>query len=365
MDGLEPGQGVRLRDVMEDVDRWLAEGAPVAMAVVLATWGSAPRGVGARLAVAPGPRLAGSVSGGCVEAAVAEVGLACLADSLPRRLAFGVTDEAAWSVGLACGGRIDVFVAPVNPVVQRAVHARLAADRPVAMATVLSGPGDWVGRARVDDLDGCVVDYLPQMLTGPVAPAITARLGGAAPGVETIAAADGWVAEVFVEVFAPAPTLVMVGAGHIAQALTDLAAVLGWRTVVVDPRSAFATPERFPRADRRALGWPAEVLPALPLTAACAVAVLSHEPRLDDGALIAALSSPAFYVGALGSPVTQARRRRRLAAAGLDEAAIDRLRGPIGLDLGARSPAEIALAVLAEALAAWRGRPDAAPRGPA
>jgi xanthine dehydrogenase accessory factor len=344
-----------MRDIVADLDRWLAAGLPVSVATVLGTWGSAPRGVGARMAIAPGPRLAGSVSGGCVESQVAEAGLACLADGRPRRLAFGVADETAWSVGLACGGRIDVLVSRLDPRVYGAIRSRLVADEPVAAATVVGGPDDWLGRARVESPAGPVMDALPEPLSAAVGEAVAASLAGTPPGLRSVDALDGRAAEVFIEAFPPTPTLVTVGAGHIAQALVGLTTRLGWRTAVIDPRAAFATPERFPDVDQMIVAWPDEALRALPLTASFAVAVLSHDPRLDDPALVAALPSPAFYVGALGSPVTQAARRQRLVARGLAPAVVDRLHGPIGLDLGGRAPAEIALAILAEALGAWHG----------
>ena len=168
-------------------------------------------------------------------------------------------------------------------------------------------------------------------------------------------------AEAFIDVLRPMPTLVVVGGVHIAVALVDLARTLGFRTVVVDPRPAFANRERFPHADRLEPSWPDEALARLGLTSGTAVAVLTHDPKLDDPALRAALPSAAFYVGALGSQRTQAKRRQRLLDAGLSEADVARLRAPIGLDLGGRSPEEIALSVMAEVVAARNGRESARP----
>jgi xanthine dehydrogenase accessory factor len=340
-----------MREILSDVDRWRAAGEAVALATVVSTWGSAPRREGAKLAVSAAGAMAGSVSGGCVEGALVEEARGVLRDGRPRLVRYGVADETAWSVGLACGGRIEVFVAPLQADVYEAERDALAGELALAAATVIAGPDGLLGRA------------LLVSASGEVRGSIDAGLDAAARDAAALALADGasrrialGPAEVFVEALLPAPTIVIVGGVHVAVTLAALARSLGFRVVVVDPRAAFATPERFPHAHRLLHMWPDEALAELGLSGSTAVAVLSHDPKLDDPALRVALGSPAFYVGALGSARTQAKRRARLAESGVSPALLDRIHGPIGLDLGGRAPEEIALAILAEIVAARNRR---------
>ncbi len=341
-----------MRDVIPEVETWLGQGRKVAVATVVETWGSAPRAVGSHLAASDDGGLAGSVSGGCVETAVVHAAREVLKGAPPRLLRFGVADETAWAVGLACGGSIEVFVEALDPGVFASLREAALRDEPAALATVIAGDG--LGRHALFRAGGTPSGSLE----GPLrAAAVEASEAALAAGRPTRVAVKG--AELFVDVLRPLPTLVVVGGVHIAVALVALARTLGFRTVVVDPRPAFANPERFPHADRIESAWPDEALAGLGLTSSTAVAVLTHDPKLDDPALRAALPSAAFYVGALGSKNTQAKRRKRLLEAGLTEVQLNRLRAPIGLDLGGRSPEEIALAVMAEVVAARNGRAPA------
>ena len=340
-----------MRDVLPDIESWRAEGQKVALATVVATWGSAPRAVGGKMAVAEGRRIAGSVSGGCVENAVAEAGAEVLRSGNARLLKFGVSDDTAWSVGLACGGAIEVFVEPLSDEIFAPVRDALRAERSVAVATVIRGPEDAVGRKVAVFTDGRTVG----------------NIGGAAAGEARAALAAGRSRrvtlgdeEIFVDVLLPSPRLVVVGGVHIAVALVKLAKTLGYRTVLVDPREAFGNRSRFPDVDEIVSAWPDEALSKLALNEGTAVAVLTHDPKLDDPAVAAALASPAFYVGALGSSKTQEKRRGRLLAAGVTEEALSRLYAPIGLNLGGRAPEEIALSVMAQIVAARHGKPEAA-----
>ena len=337
-----------MREVLADVQRWRSEDRPVALATVVETWGSAPRAVGAKMALTPDGGISGSVSGGCVEGAVVEAGRQALATSRPRLLSFGVSDERAWEVGLACGGKIEVFVAPLDPAVFDAQSRALDAERLAVSATVVRGPEKLLGRTRLRVEGGAP--------TGTIDPALDAAADAAIAEARMrrveAASQAGEACELFVEAIGPAPTLVVVGGVHIAVALTALAKTLGFRTVVVDPRTAFGSAERFPGADRLVTEWPAKALEDLGLNPSTAIAVLSHDPKLDDPALIAALPSSAFYVGALGSKRTHEKRRKRLLEAGITEEQLGRLRAPIGLPLGGRAPEEIALAILAEIVAA-------------
>jgi len=340
-----------MREVIHEIDAWRAAGDDVAVATVVATWGSAPRGTGAKMAVSRAGRIAGSVSGGCVEGAVVETAQQVLSTRIGRLLHFGVADETAWSVGLACGGKIEVFVATLDPALYEPLRSAVATNRGAATATVVSGPATLVGRSLLV-IDGSRAGgSLGEALD---AEATTVALQALADGeCRRLTIAD---CDVFVDVLLPPPTLVIVGGVHIALALVSLAKTLGYRTVVVDPRAAFGNRERFPGVDDLRTGWPDEALRDLGLHAGTAVVVLTHDPKLDDPALQAALPSAAFYVGALGGKASQEKRRKRLVADGLAEAHLARLHAPVGLDLGGRSPEEIALSVMAQVVAARHGR---------
>jgi len=328
---------VTFRDVAKDVERWKAEGEDVALATVVRTWGSGPRGPGAKMALTNDARIAGSVSGGCVEAAVVEEGRDVLETGTPKLLRFGIADETAWSVGLTCGGSIEIFVEKLDDSFFRASLEALETRRALARATVIRGAD--VGRT-VLVRDG-------ESAEGEIGAAAERALERGQS--EVITAADG--SEVFIDVELPPPSLVMVGGVHIAIALTAMAKTLGYRTNVIDPRGVFGNEERFPHADLLIPEWSDEGLEALGLDRSSAVATLTHDPKIDDPALMVALRSPAFFIGALGSKKTQEKRKKRLLDRGLTEAELSRLFAPVGLDIGSRSPEEIALSVLAQIVA--------------
>lgn len=336
-----------MRDIIETVEQWQAGAEPIALATVIQTWGSSPRQAGAKMALTPSHKMAGSVSGGCVEGAVFEAGVESLETRRPRLLHFGVADETAWEVGLACGGSIDVFVQPLDAAQHAAVRAALDGGQAFAVVTLVHGPDDLLGRALLVDEAQVLWGALGAGLDEAAAAAARRAL---AAGQSRRLILQGEV-EAFVEVVLPPPTLIAVGGVHITIALTKLANALGYRTIVVDPRKAFGSQERFPHVDRLIQAWPDEALAEVPLTRSTAVAMLTHDPKLDDPALKLALPSRAFYVGALGSRNTQAKRRERLLADGLSPADLDRLHGPIGLDLSAKTPEEIALSIMAEIVA--------------
>jgi xanthine dehydrogenase accessory factor len=340
-----------MRDVLPQIEAWLAEGRRVALGTVVATWGSAPRPVGSRLAVSDASGLAGSVSGGCVEGAVVQAAQEILKGGPPRLLRFGVADDTAWAVGLACGGTVEVFVEALDLGTFAVWGDAIARDEAAAVATVIAGAGLGEHLSLRPGPEAAALGNLEGPRRETARDALRAALHS---GRSSRVAFESW--ELFVDVLPPVPTLVIVGGVHIATALVGLARTLGYRTVVVDPRPAFANRERFPHADRIEATWPDEALGRLGLAPPFAVAVLTHDPKLDDPALRAALPSAAFYVGALGSQRTQARRRERLREAGLTDEQLGRLKAPIGLDLGGRSPEEIALAVMAEVVASRHGR---------
>jgi xanthine dehydrogenase accessory factor len=308
-------------ELAESIERWRDRGDRIALATVVATRRSAPRPVGAKLIVSEHGELFGSVSGGCVESDVAVQAAEVIEDGKPRLLTYGISDDQAWNVGLPCGGEIDVFV-------ERFEGELPESSEPAVALTVLEGE-------RAGE----------KSMVGPDA---------VEPGPSRVLELDGET--VFAEMLGPPPRLVVVGAIDTAEELCRAAKGLGWRTAVADPRPALATRERLPSPDELVVAWPAEALEQLAPDRDTAVVVLTHEERLDVPALISALPSEAFYVGAIGSRRTQAKRRQRLLEAGLGERELERLAGPAGLDLGAHTPAEMAVSILGEVLAVRAGR---------
>jgi xanthine dehydrogenase accessory factor len=309
-----------VQELRGDIERWRARGERVALATVVATRRSAPRPVGSKLAVAESGELAGSVSGGCVEGDVVHAAREVLAGGPPRLLAYGITDDMALGIGLPCGGEIDVFVEPLDE-----------AERGDVTLTVVAGEG--VGE-KLDD---------PEL-------ARTALRRGRSHVFELAGRT------VFADVVAPPPRLFVYGAVDTAEALCAQAKLLGWRTAVADARARFATRERQPSADELLVAWPEEAFAQVAPDVHTAIVVLTHDDKFDVPALVAALATDAFYLGALGSRRTQERRRGLLLELGVDEAELGRISGPCGLDLGGESPTETALSILAEILAVRAGR---------
>jgi xanthine dehydrogenase accessory factor len=294
--------------------------------------------------------IAGSVSGGCVESATAlEIGDAITRGS-PKLVTFGVTDERAWEVGLACGGTIKVFV---EPVVRSTVVEAARGSGGEVVATVVEGPG--LGTAVRIFEDGRIEDSLPASV--PLDQLREAALSALRRETSRSVELDSKAGRVtvFLEVFSRRPRLIVFGGVQIAVALVPLAKALGYKTIVADGREAFIGRDRFPEADELILAWPEEAFEQIGLDSASYVCVLSHDPKFDEPALQVALRSPAAYIGAIGSRKTQEARRERLREAGLTGEQIQRLHGPIGLDLGGRQPAETALAILAEMTAVRYG----------
>jgi xanthine dehydrogenase accessory factor len=344
-----------MKDILDDLNRWMEAGQPVAIATVIQTWGSAPRGVGSKMGVSAGGEICGSVSGGCVEGAVVEAGLEVLASGVPQLLHFGVADETAWEVGLACGGTIEVFVNRLDPDWYLPLSQAIRQEKTAAAATIIRGDYDQPGCTLLLFEDGSIHGTLGNGLDRAAVDIARQAFASGKPTRSTVFAGQaGKEIELFVDVMLPSPVLVIVGGVHISIALADLARILGFRTIIVDPRRSFGSQARFPHVDRLIQAWPDQALAEIGIHRSTAVAALTHDPKLDDPALLAALPSPAFYVGALGSQKTQARRRQRLLEAGLSEAQLDRLHGPIGLDIQAQTPEEIALAIMAEIVAARR-----------
>lgn len=319
-------------DILAAALGWHNAGRGVALAWVVETWGSAPRPVGSLLAISDDGEMAGSVSGGCVEGAVVVEALEALEDGQPRLLEYGVSDDQAFAVGLACGGRIRILVEPVTEapgaaalpasLLAQLVTAR-AARRAVAYTVDtetwqrgIVGAQDFPDRFRADQ--------------------------------------SGFEGTRFLAIQNPPLRLIVVGAVHIAQPLVAMARLAGYDPVIVDPRDAFGSPARFP-GETILHDWPDAALKSCDIDARTAVVTLTHDPKLDDPALHTALQSPAFYIGSLGSTRTHAKRVERLQKAGVTQTAIERIHAPVGLNIAARSPAEIAVSVMAEITQCLRG----------
>jgi xanthine dehydrogenase accessory factor len=351
-----------MKELLDTLSAWGGEGIDAGRAVVVRTFGSAPRPEGAVLLYAADGRIAGSVSGGCVEGAAAEQIEHARATGNARVIRYGISDEQAWDVGLACGGTIDVLVEPaVSSVAIRAatesvgagghgaaVVTPLPADSPPPeggphepgegappeLKLVVHEDGRLDGTLGEGALDAALVEGALEALRR--GQSRTVELGGRS---------------LFIEAFPVRPRLVVVGAVEVARSLVRLAGELGFETVVIDGRASFATPERFPEVERLIVGWPDEIADDIGLGPNDAVAVLTHDVKFDEPAIVEALRRGCRYVGAVGSRRTQTDRRQRLLDAGVSEASLAQLRGPVGLDLGGRQPAETALAILAEIVA--------------
>lgn len=341
-----------MRDILSDLDRWQKEGKSIALATVVQTWGSAPRRVGSKMGLASDGQFCGSVSGGCVENAVIEAGLESLKTGHPQLLHFGVADETAWDVGLACGGSIEVFVKPLDKTFFEELRSIMDGDQQAVAVTVIHGPDDILGREMLIHADGRVMGALADYWHEK---ALHLANETFAKGESQRATLDDQT-EIFLEFISPPPTFIAVGGVHITVALMALAKTLGYRTVVIDPRGAWGNADRFPNVDQLIQAWPDEAFEQIKITRSTAIAMLTHDPKLDDPAVKIALNSTAFYVGALGSKTTHARRRERLLSEAVNESQLSRLHAPIGIDIGAGTPEEIALSVMAEVVAVYRKR---------
>ncbi|MDQ6879245.1 MAG: XdhC family protein [Candidatus Dormibacteraeota bacterium] len=301
-----------MREVLNEVEEWTRQGEDVALATVVETWGSSPRPLGSKMAITRSGKMAGSVSNGCIEGAVFEEAQKVLQTGKPKLAAFGVSDDVAFEVGLACGGHIEVYVQPLTPA-HRQLITKLEQNEAATLRT--------------------------NLVTGDV------ELASGAPAGSELARRDG---DVFIEPMRRPAHLVIVGAIHIAIPLHRLAKLMGYRVTVVDARAKFATKERFPDADELIVSWPDEAMSKLKLDNSTYVVILTHDPKFDLPALRSVLGKEVGYIGAIGSRKTNQNRFDALRGEGFTEEQISRVHGPIGLDLGGRGAEETALGILAE-----------------
>ena len=315
-----------MRDILPTLVRWRADGRRIAIATVVERRGSAPRDPGASLALNDRGEIAGSVTGGCVEPSVIREAQEVLDGGAARVREYGIADDQAFEVGLACGGTVGILIATLDTSLLPALDDAVRADRPAALTMTATGPA--LGEQHLHDgVDGPVARLLSN-------------------GESALADVDGEA--VFVHALAPRPAMYVFGAIDHAAALARVGKLLGYRVTVCDARAAFVTPERFPEADELVVEWPDRFLKSAPVDERTVICVLTHDEKFDVPALVAALATPAAYIGAMGSKVTTADREERLRAEGVGEAGIARIHAPIGIAIGARSPEEVAVAIGAQ-----------------
>jgi xanthine dehydrogenase accessory factor len=352
-----------VRDILNTITKWWSDDETFGLATVVSTFRSAPRDPGAALAVEDGGEVIGSVSGGCVEGAVYELATEVTGSGEPVLQRYGFSDDDAFAVGLTCGGILDVFVEPVSKrTFPELGDIRQAVDRgePVAVATVISGPGR-VGARRViwgdpaRESTGSVaagVDLAPGVnLDAAVDEDVRGMLAQGVTGIRHYGAhgeRGGDELSVFVNSFAPAPRMYVFGAIDFAAAVARVGKFLGYHVTVCDARPVFATRSRFPDADEVVVDWPHRFLAGAEVDQRTAICVLTHDPKFDVPVLEVALRSPAGYIGVMGSRRTHEDRLERLRAVGLTDEELSRMRSPVGLDLGARTPEETAISIAAE-----------------
>jgi xanthine dehydrogenase accessory factor len=339
--------------VLETIEEWVERGDRVALATVVATKKSAPQPAGTKMALNDRLQVTGAVSGGCVEGAVIEVAERVLAGAPSELLHYGFADEEGWEIGLPCGGEIAIWVELYDPA------------GPAGRFTTCARGG--ARTALVTAIEGCPEPGAKLLVPADGEPSGTLGAAALDAGALALAREQLWSdrsglfeldgAKLFVDVAAPPPRLIIVGAVDAAVQLTAVAALADWRSFVIDPRGRFATPERFPAAERVIAAWPQVAFAQLdPIDPSTAIAVLTNDPKLDDAALAEALKTDAGYIGAMGSRTAQASRRERLLAAGVAEPELARIAAPIGLDLGALNAAETALSIMSEIIAVRHGR---------
>ncbi|MGA5066588.1 XdhC family protein [Streptomyces exfoliatus] len=347
-------------DIAEELHRWVEQGRVFAVATVVAVGGSAPRQPGAALAVDSEGTAIGSVSGGCVEGAVYDLCVQALEDGRTVVERFGYSDEDAFAVGLTCGGVIDILVTPVRGGVFPAAVAAAATGEAAALARITAGPEELMGRALLVRPDGSYEGALgghPE-LDRTAAGEARAMLDAGRTGTVEIGedgSRCGQPLTLLVESSVPAPRMIVFGAIDFAAALVRVGKFLGYHVTVCDARPVFATPARFPEADEVVVEWPHRYLESTEADGRTVLCVLTHDAKFDVPLLQAALKLPVAYVGAMGSRRTHEDRNERLRGVGVTELELARLRSPIGLDLGARTPEETALSIGAEIVANRRG----------
>ena len=314
-----------MREIIDDANTWISSGGKIALATVISTWGSSPRKAGAHMVINSDGEFSGSVSGGCIESAVIDTGIQVIKTNNPQLVHFGVANETAWDVGLACGGEIDIFIQPLEEEFLEKITASIQNEKPFCYSFVIDGSPNLLGQANLK-LGDREKNY-PRII---IEETLDENL------------------KIFIDCILPPPTLILIGGVHIAIKLAEIAIILGYKIILIDPRGSFSADYRFPETYKILKLWPKEAFEKIIIHESTAIVTLTHDPKIDDPALLAALSSNAFYVGALGSKKTHSERKLRLLESGFSEEQISRIHGPVGLKIGSGTPAEIALSIMAE-----------------
>jgi xanthine dehydrogenase accessory factor len=340
-----------MHELISTIQTWLESGKSIAMATVIRVEGSSPRPVGSKLIVSDQGEMEGSVSGGCVESSVVEEALDCLKDGNPRLLHYGIENSNAWSVGLACGGKIDVFIEPLfHPANSNGFSLELfqkfkeliQADQDFAIALIISKINQ--GQRGLLLADKWIIGNSSMIWSNLLPKDILEGMIG--PRIIDLKPESGLETSIFIEPIFPRKRLIIVGAVHIAVSLVMFANNLGYKTIIIDPRTAFLTPERFPLADELIPKWPQDVLPTLNLTSRDCIVILSHDEKIDVPAIFETLKTPIGYIGMLGSKKTRDERFNSLKKLGSSEKDFKRIHAPIGLDINAVDPMEIAVSII-------------------
>jgi xanthine dehydrogenase accessory factor len=352
-----------MRDIYPQLKKWHENNRPIVMATVVQVYGSAPRPLGSKMIITDNNSFAGSVSGGCVEGAVIREANQILKNMHPKLLSYGISNDTAWDLGLACGGKIQVFLellcpedkceSPLSEIYPK-LSKMVENDELCAVATIISGES--AGKKILFTPSGIIAGNLvDEKMNNKVLQTSTDNLSSQQPFRYSVKSKTGEV-EIFVDVIPPHPRLIIIGAVHIATPLVALARIAGFHTTVIDSRSAFATRERFPDADELFADWPADVLARLSLNEGTYLAFLSHDEKMDIPALQVALESSARYIGALGSSKTNANRVQMLLDLNIPRKQINRIHAPIGLPIGSASAEDIAFSIVSEMIAIRNGK---------
>jgi xanthine dehydrogenase accessory factor len=361
-----------MREIIDQIIPWYQAGEPFTIATVTRTWSSSPRPVGATMAVSQSGEVIGSVSGGCVEGALYEASQEVLKTKTPQSVTYGVSDDSAFAVGLTCGGTLEIFIYLVTqetfPNFEEVANA-IVSDKPICIATIISGAEQNLGERIVFTPKSLTGSFSSEGLTHSVSEDGKGLLEQGTPRVVKFGSNGERRMDqvaVFVEAFAPAPQMLVFGAIDFAAAVARIGKFLGYQVTVCDARPLFATEKRFPEADKVVVSWPHKYLKEIEVDERTAICVLTHDPKFDVPLLELALKTKAGYIGAMGSRRTHNDRLEKLKLAGVSEAELSRLRSPIGLDLGARTPEETAVSIAAEIISdLWGGTKQSLSEGDA
>jgi xanthine dehydrogenase accessory factor len=345
-------------EVIEALKKWSNEGKQTVIAFVVSKKGSAMRPVGAKMAINEDSEITGSISGGCVENAVIVEALACMRSRQPKLLHYGVTDDTAWSVGLMCGGEIDVMLQPIyssgegdfDRIVVDKISALQEARLPFMLLVLLSGK-KFGHTCILENRGGKIDPNAAAWVERSLFPKLEEMMRTESSQIIETAAG-----QIYVDVGKPSPRLVVIGGAHVSIAFVKMAKLLGYYTILIDPRKTFATQERFPEVDEMHADWPVEGLEKIQLNSGDYVLLASHDDKLDLPAAGAALKAGATYIGMLASRTTKVRRFKLLEEEGFPREQVEKIHAPVGMDIGARTPEEIALAMLAEITAHRYGK---------